>query len=124
MTLRRLSVLQWLGILAGGSVWWISYLAGTGVSQAVCNPASGRWGIPHDLVEAIITGIALLLIAGAEVAALVVFRATRHVEEQDPPPHGRLHFFASAALVSNVIFFMIILLAGVATIVDRTCHQS
>lgn len=124
MSLRRLSVLQWLGILAGGSVWFVSYLAGTAVSQAACNPGSARWGIPHDLVEGIITGVALLLILGAELAAIVVFRATRGVGEQDPPPQGRLHFFASAALVSNVIFFMVILLAGIATIVDRTCHQS
>ena len=124
MSVRRLSILQWVGILAGGSVWWISYLAGTGASQAVCNPGSGRWGIPHDVVQGVITGVALLLIAGAEAAAFVVFRATRNVEEQDPPPHGRIHFFASAALVSNVIFFMVILLAGIATIVDRTCHQS
>jgi hypothetical protein len=124
MSVRRLSILQWLGILAGGSVWFASYLAGAGVSQAVCNPAGARWGIPHDLVEGIITGVALLLIAGAELAAVIVYRATRDVGEQDPPPQGRLHFFASAALVSNVIFFMVILLAGIATIVDRTCHQS
>jgi hypothetical protein len=124
MSVRRLSVLQWLGLLAGGTVWFVSYLAGAAVSQASCNPGSGRWGIPHDLVEGIITAVALLLIAGAEVAALVVYRATGDVGEQDPPPQGRLHFFASAALVSNVIFFMVILLAGIATIVDRTCHQS
>jgi hypothetical protein len=124
MSIRRLSLLQWIGILAGGSVWWISYLAGAGVSQAGCNPGSARWGIPHDLVEGVITGVALLLIAAAELAAIVVYRATRDVGEQDAPPQGRLHFFASAALVSNVIFFMVILLAGIATIVDRTCHQS
>jgi hypothetical protein len=124
MSLRRLSVLQWIGILAGGTAWWISYLAGVGAATAACNPGTARWDIPHDLVEGVITGVALLLIAGAEIAALLVFRATRNVEEEDPPPQGRLHFFASAALVSNVIFFMVILLAGIATIVDRTCHQS
>jgi hypothetical protein len=124
MSIRRLSLLQWIGILLGGSVWWIAYLAGAGVSQASCNPGSARWGIPHDLVQGVITGVALLLIAAAELAAIVVYRATRDVGEQDAPPQGRLHFFASAALVSNVIFFMVILLAGIATIVDRTCHQS
>jgi hypothetical protein len=124
MSIRRLSVLQWVGILAGGGVWWISYLAGTGLSQASCNPGSARWGIPHDVVEGVITGAALVLITGAELAALVVFRATRDIDDQDPPPQGRLHFFAAAALVSNVIFFVVILLAGIATIVDRTCHQS
>lgn len=124
MTLRRLAFLQWVGILGGGSVWFASFLAGTGVSQAVCNPASGRWGIPHDTVELGITVFALVLIAAAEAVSIIVFRATRGVGEDDPPPHGRMHFFASAALVSNVIFFMVILLAGIATIVDRTCHST
>ena len=124
MTLRRLAFLQWVGILGGGSVWFASFLAGTGVSQAVCNPASGRWGIPHDTVELGITVFALVLIAAAEAVSIIVFRATRGVGEDDPPPHGRMHFFASAALVSNLIFFMVILLAGIATIVDRTCHST
>ena len=124
MTLRRLAFLQWVGILGGGSVWFASFLAGTGVSQAVCNPASGRWGIPHDTVELGITIFALVLIAAAEAVSIIVFRATRGVGEDDPPPHGRMHFFASAALVSNVIFFLVILLAGIATIVDRTCHST
>ena len=124
MTLRRLVFLQWFGIGAGAIVWIASFLGGTAVSQADCNPASGRWGIPHDVVEGTLTGVACLLIAGAEAAAIAVFRATRDVEEQDPPPHGRLHFFASAAILSNVLFFMIILLSGIATIVDRLCLSS
>jgi hypothetical protein len=124
MTIRRLAVLQWFGILGGGAVWIVSFLAGAGTSQAVCNPASGRWGIPHDTVELSLTIVALVLILAAEAASIAVFRATRDVGEQDPPPRGRLHFFASAALVSNVIFFMVILLAGIATVVDRTCHVS
>ena len=124
MRLRRLAILQWVGILGGGTVWFAAYLAGTGTTQAVCNPASGRWGIPLDTVELGITIFALVLIAAAEVASFVVFRATREVGEDDPPPQGRLHFFAAAALVSNVIFFMVILLAGTASIVDRACHSS
>ena len=122
MTLRRLAVLQWLG-LVGGLVWITSFLAGTGLSQAKCNPGSGRWGIPHDTVQIVLAAVACSLIAAAEAAAVVVFRATRDVGEQDPPPYGRLHFFASAALVANVIFFMILLLSGIATVVDRVCQQ-
>lgn len=124
MTLRRLAFLQWFGILGGGVVWFGSFLAGTATSQAVCNPASGRWGIPLDTVELGITIFALVLISVAEAASVAVFRATREVGEDDPPPHGRLHFFASAAIVSNVIFFMVILLAGIASIVDRACHSA
>lgn len=124
MTLRRLAFLQWFGLLAGGVVWFSSFLAGVGLSQAVCNPASGRWGIPHDTVQIVLTAVACLLILVAEAASIAVFRRTRGVGEQDPPPPGRLHFFASAALVANLIFFMVILLAGIATVVDRACQQS
>lgn len=124
MTVRRLALLQWLGILVGGIAWFGSFLTGVGTATAVCNPASGRWGIPHDAVEIGITAFACAAIAAAEVASVVVFRATRGVAEDAPPPQGRIHFFASAALVANVVFFMVILLAGIATVVNRTCHQS
>lgn len=124
MTLQRLAYLQWFGILGGGAVWWGSFIAGTATSQAVCNPASGLWGIPLDTVEVGITIFALALITAAEVASILVFRATRDVGEDDPPPHGRLHFFASAAMVANVIFFMVILLACIGVVANRVCHVS
>jgi hypothetical protein len=123
MSVRRLAILQWLA-MGGGVVWWIAYLAGTGLSQATCNPGSARWGIPHTLVQIILTVVAGVLILGAEAAAIRVYLATRNVEEQDPPPQGRLHFFAAAAMVANPIFFMIILLTGIASIADRLCHSA
>ena len=124
MSLRRLSVLQWAGFLVGGLVWFAEFLAGLGTTQAACNPASGRWGIPLDTVELSLMAFGLLAVGAAQLAALTVFRATRDVGEQAPPPHGRLHFFASAALAGNAIFFVIILLSGVAAVVDRACHQA
>jgi hypothetical protein len=124
MTLRRLSMLQWFGFLAGGTIWFASFLAGIGTSQAACNPASRRWGIPLDAVELTLTVVAIVLVGSAQLAAVAVFRATRNVEEQDPPPEGRLHFFAIGAMLGNTIFLVIILLTGVGTIVDRACHQA
>jgi hypothetical protein len=124
VTIRRLSALQWFGFLAGGVIWFASFLAGTGVSIAVCNPASGRWGIPHDAVQLGLLSFAAACVCAAEAAAVVVFRATRAVQDADPPPPGRLHFFAVGAMVGNLVFFVIILLTGVATIVDRACHQA
>jgi len=124
MSLRRLAFLQWFGLLAGGTVWFAAFLAGVGTSVAVCNPASARWGIPHDTVETALLAFGGAVVLAAEAAALAVFRATRNVGEQDPPPHGRLHFFAIGAMVGNLLFFVIILLSGIAAIVDRTCHQA
>jgi hypothetical protein len=123
MTLRRLAMLQWFGFLAGGTIWWATFLAGAGTSQAACNPASGRWGIPFDTVELALMAFAVLLIGSAQAAAVLVFRATRTVEEDDPPPHGRLHFFSIGAMLGNTLFLVIIVLSITATVVDRACHQ-
>jgi hypothetical protein len=124
VSIRRLAVLQWVGFLGGGTIWWAEFLAGAATSQAVCNPGSSRWGVPHDTVEAALMAFAVACLVAAQAAAVVVLRATRDAEEDDPPPYGRLHFFAAASLVANTIFLVIVVLAGVATIVNRTCHQA
>jgi hypothetical protein len=125
MNVRRLSLLQWIGFLVGGPVWFAEYIAGIGVTQAVCNPASGQWGIPNDAVQLGLMSFAGACTIVALAASVVVFRATHgEVEEQDPPPPGRIHFFAVASIGGNVIFLIVILLTGIGTIVDRTCHQA
>jgi hypothetical protein len=124
MSLRRLSVLQWFGFLAGGTFWWTTFLAGAGASVAACNPAGERWGIPHDTVQLVLMVVAALVICTAQAAAIKVFRATRSVDEEDPPPEGRLHFFSIAAMLGNTLFLGVVLLSGIATIVDRACHQA
>jgi hypothetical protein len=124
MSVRRLSRLQWVGFLVGGPVWFSDFLAGIGTSQAVCNPASGRWGIPHDAVQIGLMTFAALCVLVALAAAVIVFRETSDVEEPAAPPPGRIHFFAAASIGGNVIFLMIILLTGIGTIVSQTCHQA
>ena len=124
MSARRLSQLQWFGFLAGGIVWLGEFLAGTGASQARCNPGSGRWGLPHDAIELALMLFGVLVVGSALAASAVVFRQTRGIDDQDPPPDGRLHFFATASLVGNVVFLVIILLTGIATIVNQACHQA
>jgi hypothetical protein len=124
VTVRRLSQLQWFGFLAGGVTWWAAFLSGAGTTVAVCNPASGRWGIPHDTVQLALMSVAIAFILAAQAAAFVVFRATRNVEEADPPPEGRMHLFSIGALLGNTLFLVIILLSEIAAIVDRACHQA
>jgi hypothetical protein len=124
MSVRRLSLLQWFGILVGGPVWFAEFLAATGESQAVCNPASGRWGLPHDAIELGLMIFGAVVVAGALAASALVFRATFDVEEQDAAPLGRIHFFSAAAIAGNLIFLVIILETGIATIVDQACRQA
>jgi hypothetical protein len=124
MTIRRLSQLQWFGFLAGGVIWWSTFLTGIGTTIAVCNPASGRWGIAHDTVQLALMAVAIACILAAQAAAVTVFRATRNVDEGDPPPEGRLHLFSIGALLGNTLFLVIILLTGISAVVDRACHQA
>jgi len=124
MNIDRLSRLQWYGFLAGGIVWFAEFLAGLGESSARCNPASARWGLSHDAIELGLMLFGVAVVGSALAASAIVFRETRHITEEDPPPHGRIHFFATAALAGNVVFLVIILLTGIGTIVDRACHQA
>jgi hypothetical protein len=39
-------------------------------------------------------------------------------------PHTRIHFFATAAMVANVLFFTVVLLDGLASVFDSLCVQS
>lgn len=123
MTLRRLELLQWFGFLFGGVMWFALFMSGVGVSVAACNPAGQSWGIPYDSVHIALLTVGLLALAAAEGAAVTVFRATRHAEEEGPPPESRMRFFAIGAMAGNAVFFVILVLSEVATIVDRACHQ-
>ena len=124
MTIRRLEILQWLGFLAGGTIWFAEFIVGVGASEAVCNPASSRWGIPHDTLQIVLLVVAAAAVCCAEAASVLVFRSARDAEQQGPPPHARMKFFAIGAMAGNLIFLTIILLSGIATISDQLCHQA
>ena len=124
MTLRRLGMLQWVGLLGGGAVWWAQHLVGLGVTSAECNAGGAGWGIENDVWQGAILGVSALLVLAAGAAAGTVLVRTNGTSYEDPPAPGRIRFFAIAAAVANALFLMIILLDGVASIVNVTCRQS
>jgi hypothetical protein len=133
MSIRRLAVLQWIGLLAGASTWTLDHIAGVGITQAECNVAGESWSISNPWWLGTLMGVAGALIVGAEVCAALVFLRTRGKEfgsgpmppeEKDDVKPGRLHFFSAAALVTNLILLMIVLLDGSANLVNIACRQS
>jgi hypothetical protein len=124
MNLRLLGVLQWFGLLGAAGAWWAQHLAGYGVTYARCSVAGIRWGMTYDAWQIGLMVGGCVVIVAAEAAAAIVFRETRDVDEMAGPPLGRLHFFATAALVANVLFLGIVVLDGLASVVDTVCRQS
>jgi hypothetical protein len=134
MSTRKLSVLQWVGVVVAPLAWTGQHVVGYGVGQARCSVAGMHWGIGFDTWQLAILAAAGLLVLVSEAAAVAVFLATREANYGDGPPgegrwggavpYTRLHFFATAAMVANVLFLAVILMDGLGSVFDSICAQS
>lgn len=133
-TLGRLSVVQWVGVVVAPLAWTGQHVVGYGVGEARCKVAGTHWGIGYDTWQLAILAVAAVLVLISEAAAVTVFLATREANYGDGPPeegrwggvvpYTRLHFFATAAMVANVLFLAAILMDGFISVADRLCAQS
>jgi hypothetical protein len=133
-TLRQLSVVQWIGVVVAPLAWASQHVVGYGVGEARCSVAGASWGISYDTWQLAIMVAAAVLILISEAAAVTVFLETRETNYGDGPPgegrwagavpYTRLHFFATTAMVANVLFFAVILLDGLGAIASSLCAQS
>lgn len=133
-TLRQLSVVQWVGVVVAPVAWTAQHVVGYGVSQARCSVGGMHWGISLGVWQLALLSCAGLLVVLSEVAAVLVFAFTREVNFGDGPPeegrwggatpYSRLHFFATAAMVANVLFLAILVMDGLASGIDPLCVQS
>jgi hypothetical protein len=124
LTLRGLAVLQWLGLLVGAAAWAGQLVVGFGITQAACGAAGSGWGIRNDTWQVALLSASVLAILVAEAAAVTVVLRTRGTSYEGAPPAGRVRFFAIAAVAANVIFLMIVVLSGTASIADVACRQA
>jgi hypothetical protein len=132
-TLRQLAFVQWIGVVVAPLAWTGQHVVGYGVGQARCT-AGASWGIGYDTWQLSILAAAVLLVLVSEAAAVAVFLETREANYGDGPagdgrwggavPYTRLHFFATAAMVANVLFLTVILLDGLAAVANALCVQS
>jgi hypothetical protein len=116
--------LQWFSLFAGPLAWTTEHVVGFGISDASCHVAGAQWGLDPTVLQTVLAVIVGAVVAAAWLAALVAFRETRTVDPYTPGPLGRIHFFAQAALLGNVLFFVIVVLDGAATVYHLPCRQS
>jgi hypothetical protein len=124
MTRSRLELLQWFGLFGGALAWATQHVVGYGISDSGCSIAGRQWGLPVTTLQVLVGVAAGAITIAAWAAALIVFRETRAVDEDAPGPAGRIHFFAEAALLGNVLFLVIVVLNVVSSVYQLPCRQS
>jgi hypothetical protein len=124
VTRTRLELLQWFSLFAGPLAWATEHVVGYFISDAGCSVAGTQWDLDPALLQSVLAVLVGTVVVAAWLAAFVTFRATRTVDRYAPGPLGRIHFFAQAALLGNVLFFVIVVLDGVGSIHDLPCSQS
>jgi hypothetical protein len=122
--LKRLALLQWFGLFGAAGVWVAQHGIGQGVAEVSCSAGGRHWGISNDAYQIGLMIAGGIVVLAAEAAAVVVFRATSDASYHSPPSVGRIRFIAIATMATNLIFLMIILLDGIASIVNATCRNS
>jgi hypothetical protein len=123
VTLRRLEILQWTGLLLGGLAFAAAHVVGYGITEAQCNAAGLRWGIDNDTWQLIALGVTAGLVLVSALAAATVVVQTREESYEDPPPPGRVRFLAIAALAANLLFLTIIVLDALGSVLNVACRQ-
>jgi hypothetical protein len=117
-------VLQWLGVFVAPLAWIGQHAVGQAAAQVSCSAANTSWSISNDAWQiGLLVGAGLLILA-SEAAAIAVYRGTKEASYQSPPPSGRFQLFSIAAMATNLILLVIVLLDGIASVVDIACSQS
>lgn len=122
--MRRASVLQWIGLFVAPFTWIAQHAIGQGISQVSCSEANTTWGVSNDEWQIVLIVVSGLLILVSEGAAIAAFRSTREGDHESPPPLGRIQLISVATMCTNFLFLVIVLLDGVASLVDIACRQS
>jgi hypothetical protein len=121
-TRPSLELLQWVGLFAAPIAWTVQLLVGFSASVAACS--TGGRSISLDTWLVSITVAAAIVAVAGQTAAVLAWQATRGREKDDPPPVGRIHFFADASLLANTVFIVLILLGGITAAHLSPCRQS
>ncbi|MGH2972321.1 MAG: hypothetical protein ACRDLE_09425 [Gaiellaceae bacterium] len=121
---RALLVFQWVGFFVAPAAWFGQHVVGQAIAQASCTVAGASWGVSNRTWQIALLGGAATLILLSEAAAIAAFRSTRGSSYESAPPEGRVQLVAIAAMTTNLIYLVIVLLDGIVSIVETACRQS
>jgi hypothetical protein len=119
-----LEFLQWFGLFGAALTWTAEHVAGYWLATARCGEGGRGLGISLHTSQLVLLGIALGFWLLSQAAAVTILLRTMRVEHQDPPPDGRRHFFAVAAVGGNVLFLVAIILDTVGAVFHTACGQA
>jgi hypothetical protein len=114
------ALLLWFGVLGGPVAWAVAHVAGVELSQASCRQTA-RTGVPFDAWAIVVFVLAAIVAAGAEVAAVLTYRATRDASSE--PPAGRIRFLAVIGMTIGPLFVAMILMGGLGAVLLERCQQ-
>lgn len=121
VSLRRLNLLVWFGVLGGALAWILQEAFGYMFGNARCDSASGRFIIPFHAWSLGMAVAAVAIALAAEAVAFIVFRRTREAERLELK---RIHFLSITALTINPLVLAISAMTAVGTSILALCHQS
>lgn len=116
MSRMRLEILQWYALFAGPWLWATQHVLLFAVTNSHCAVPVSHWHVPVIWLNILVTFVCGAAVVTAEVAAVIVYRATTKVGEYAPGPWGRMKFFAEAAMIGNVLFIFIVALDATGAI--------
>jgi len=116
-------VAVWFGVVGAPLAFVGFQFVGVGSADGGCSPAGMRWGIDPNLWSLALMAACGAVAVAAIATAVLVWVRTR-VEEDAPPPLGRIHFLATIGIVVGILFLFIILMAGLGSTVVEECVQS
>ena len=119
-----MKALAWIGLFVAPGAWFGQHAIGQAIAQASCSTANASWGVSNRTWQVVLLVVSGLLILAAEAASVAAFRGTEPASYEDAPPVGRIRLIAIAAMTTNLIYLVIVLLDGIASIVDVSCRQA
>lgn len=118
---RRLNALVWFAVLGGGLAWAAQLAGGYQLGIARCSSPNERFVFSFHTWSVALAAAAVLVALLSEVAAVIVFRATR---EAGLLPVKRVHFLSTVAIAVNPLVLAISVMTAVGTSLLSLCHQS